>query len=129
MTKNRILASASFAALTAIALPALADVGTLSRANCLGFVNESVTYDRPQARSFPGMAGGEHTQLGNLIPLHPLIFSPTPMNWRHYAGDNNDTGTLKVKGYHLWELSDASGAIIDEGYRETSATDCNLTEW
>ena len=29
--------------------PAMADIGTVSMANCiLGIVNESVTYDRPQ---------------------------------------------------------------------------------
>lgn len=108
--------------------PALADVGTLSRANCLGTINESVTYDRPLFRQMVGFTASVHTQLGNTEPLHVLVSDMLP-SWRFYAGDTGDGGTLLVSGTHGWVIQDEQGAIIDEGYRETGAVDCNLTEW
>lgn len=42
------------AALTCLAGNAAAEVKALSRANCIGFINESVTYERPSFATFRG---------------------------------------------------------------------------
>jgi hypothetical protein len=130
LMKRRILSSLGIA-IGLVSGPSLADVGTLSRANCVGplQVNESVTYDRPQLRTMIGFATSVHTQLGNVEPLHAPLFSDSAPSWRHYAGDTGDGGTVLVAGTHGWRIYDDDGNIVEEGYRETSATDCNLTEW
>ncbi|ARQ90242.1 hypothetical protein [Stenotrophomonas maltophilia] len=118
-------------AMSITSFSALADVGTLSRANCVGplQVNESVTYDRPLFRTMYGFAASVHTQLGSIEPLHAPLFSDSTPSARHYAGDTGDGGTVFVKGSHGWRIYDEEGSVLEEGYRETSATDCNLTEW
>ncbi|MEN5040417.1 hypothetical protein ABE424_09530 [Stenotrophomonas sp. TWI1149] len=125
---SKLLAwSAAFLACTS--LPAAADIGTLSRANCLGFINESVTYDRPQLRNFYGAAVSDHQPLGELISRH-MVRSPGQLfSWRHYAGDTNDSEVMKVTGHHSWSLMDENFNLIDYGTRETSTVDCSLTEW
>jgi len=76
-----------------------------------------------------GFATSVHTQFGNIEPLHAPLFSDPVPSWRHYAGDTGDGGTVLVTGTHGWRIYDDDGNIVEDGYRETSATDCNLTEW
>ena len=111
---------------------ALADVGTLSRANCIVLhltINESVTYDRPLLRVYDGLAGSAHTQQGNIEPYHDILFSEEVPSWRHYAGDTDDPGVMTVTGYHTWHFYDPVVGTSEWGYRTTTASDCNLTEW
>ncbi|MCC7633069.1 hypothetical protein [Stenotrophomonas rhizophila] len=117
------------ALLASASAPAAADIGTLSRANCLGFVNESVTYDRPQLRNFYGTALSDHLPLGDLISAHMLSSPDQLLSWRHYAGDTNDSEVMKVNGYHSWMLMDENFNLIEHGTRETSTVDCSVTEW
>lgn len=112
-----------------ISTSAFAGIGTISRANCIaGIVNESVTYDRPQLRSFHGSVLSEHKPLGNILPAHTLS-SVSPHGWRHYAGDLGDPERMLVTAAHTWVITDESGNLIEAGTRSTSATDCNISEW
>jgi len=103
---------------------AAAEVKALSRANCLGFVNESVTYDRPLFRNIQGSAASRHIPQGNIHPKHNL---GAPNNggfsWRFRAGDQSDPERMLVRGYHTW--------ILDRlpYVRHTAVVDCALTEW
>lgn len=99
-------------------------VKVLSRANCLGFINESITYDRPQFRNVQGSAASTHLPMGNINPKHTLGAPNNGMfSWRFRAGDQSDPEKMKVTGFHTWVLN---GGV----YRaSTAAVDCNLTEW
>lgn len=117
--------------LLAVSLQANADIGTVSRANCvlLDTFNESITYDRPLLRNFYGTAISEHLPQGNTIPSH-ILFSPNQLYyWRHYAGDFGDGEVMKVTGSHSWTLYDENFNLIDYGSRQTSTIDCSLEEW
>jgi hypothetical protein len=101
-----------------------AEVKALSRANCPGFVNESITYDRPLFRRIQGSAASKHVPQGNIYPKHNL---GAPNNggfaWRFWAGDQSDPERMLVRGYHTW--------ILDRlpYVRHTAVVDCALTEW
>lgn len=76
-----------------------AEVKALSRANCPGFVNESITYDRPLFRRIQGSAASKHVPQGNIYPKHNL---GAPNNggfaWRFRAGDQSDPERMLVRG-------------------------------
>lgn len=103
---------------------ASAEVKAISRANCMGFVNESITYDRPQFRSIQGSAASRHIPLGNTQPKH-ILGAPNngAFAWRFYAGDRSDPERMLVRGYHTWILN----RIVHT--RHTAAADCSLSEW
>lgn len=107
-----------------IGAEASAAMKTLSRANCLLFVNESITYDRPLFRRMPGSAVSTHHAQGELKPRHTL---GAPNNgtvwWRFRAGDQSHNERITVKGYHTWIFR---GKVNTE---DTYAVNCNLTEW
>jgi len=119
-----------FILLACISTPAMADIGTVSRANCiLDILNESITYDRPQFRPFFGTAVSEHLPQGNLNPSH-ILFSPSQLHhWRHYAGDAGDPEVMKVTGSHSWTLYDENYNLLEYGSRQTSTIDCSAEEW
>ncbi|MEE7546599.1 hypothetical protein HF319_05730 [Xanthomonas sp. Kuri4-1] len=125
------LVSAFSLVLGTFGLPsAQAAIGALSRANCVGFVNESVTYDRPALTPFFGNAGGTHIAQGDLYPLHYLQDGQDGRSdWRFYAGDTDDSAVVTVYGAHGWYFLDANGGITGNGATSTEASDCNLTEW
>jgi len=106
-------------------LNAHAVIKPLSRANCIGWINESVTYDRPFFVRFQGSAASYHTPLGNTKPKHEIgaqnngLFAA-----RFYAGDASDPERMAVRGFHTW--IDGGGGVWRS---TTSAVDCNLTEW
>lgn len=109
-----------------------AGIGYLSRANCIGFVNESVTYDRPSLRPFYGHATSYHTPWGELYPKHVLNtnYGTSGVTWRYYAGDVGDSEQMNVHGVHGWLFVDAGGnPTSEQGAAETDAQDCNLSEW
>lgn len=116
-------------------MPAHASVKAISRANCLGFVNESITYDRPGFRSFYGSAMSTHVPWGE-FHSHTII-DPDPVNqeddqprWRFYAGDTDDAASVTVYGGRAWVVVDKeSGVILERGSDSTLANDCNLSEW
>jgi hypothetical protein len=112
--------------------PAEARVKALSRANCLGFVNESITYDRPDLQPFMGTAVGVHAPWGALEGHQVTDPNNAGDNeqWRYYAGDVGDAATVTVYGFHTWYKVDAqTGELVESGSASTLATDCNLTEW
>lgn len=103
---------------------ASAKVKALSRANCLGFINESVTYERPAFRNFQGSAASWHIPLGNIRPKHVIgARNNGAFSWRFYAGDGSDPERMVVRGYHTW--------VLDRRVftQDTSAINCNLSEW
>ncbi|WP_312236889.1 hypothetical protein [Stenotrophomonas sp.] len=108
----------------AICGDATAAVKALSRANCLGWINESITYERPQFRNFQGSAASRHVPQGNVDPKHVL---GAPNNghlaWRFRAGDQSDPERMTVYGYHTWILQ---GRVFTQS---TAAVNCELTEW
>lgn len=112
------------AALSTFAVDAQAAVKAISRANCLIYVNESITYERPQFRSFQGSAASTHVPLGNLKPKH-VVGAPNNghFSWRFRAGDQSDPERMIVHGYHTWVIN---GWVSTQS---TAANDCNLTEW
>ena len=112
------------AAVACLAGNASAEVKALSRANCIGFINESVTYERPQFRNFQGSAVTRHIPLGNIEPKH-VFGAPNNrhFSWRFYAGDGSDPERMVVHGYHTWVLD---GRVFTQS---TSAVDCQLLEW
>ncbi len=103
---------------------AAAEVKAISRANCLGFVNESITYDRPQFRSIQGSAASRHIPLGSIQAKH-VLGAPNNggFSWRFRAGDQSDPERMLVRGYHTWILN----RIVHT--RNTATADCSLTEW
>jgi hypothetical protein len=101
---------------------AIAGVKSLSRGNCLGVVNESVTYDRPAMASHFMFTQSEHVGFG-AIAGH-AVTAPWASTWRSYAGDNGDSTSNTVSGLHIF--GDSMSALAVE---RTSATTCNLTEW
>ena len=111
-------------ALACLAGNAAAEVKALSRANCIGFINESVTYERPQFRNFQGSAVTRHIPLGNIEPKH-VYGAPSNglYSWRFRAGDTVDPERMVVHGYHTWVLG---GRVFTQS---TSAVDCQLSEW
>jgi hypothetical protein len=112
------------AALTCLTNTAAAEVKALSRANCIGFINESVTYERPQFRNFQGSAVTRHVPLGNIMPKHAFgALNNGLHSWRFYAGDGTDPERMVVHGYHTWVLG---GRVFTQ---PTSAVDCQLSEW
>jgi hypothetical protein len=112
------------AALTSLAGNAAAEIKALSRANCIGFINESVTYERPQFRNFQGPAVTRHVPLGNIEPKHAFGAPNNGLySWRFYAGDGSDPERMVVHGYHTWVLG---GRVFTQ---PMSAVDCQLSEW
>ncbi|GEM_PF-1244862 len=103
---------------------AFAEIKPLSRANCLGFVNESITYDRPYMNIFQGSAASRHVPLGNIDPKH-VIGAPNNggFSWRFRAGDQSDPERMTVHGYHTWIV----GRYVVT--TNTVAVDCSLGEW
>jgi hypothetical protein len=67
-THNAILFGCISSAFVLMNTSAEARVKALSRANCLGFVNESITYDRPDLQAFVGTAVGIHIPWVRLLP-------------------------------------------------------------
>lgn len=130
-----IVASSALCLSTLIASPiAYAGIGYLSRANCIGVINESVTYDRPLLRNFEGVAISTHVGFGEIDPSHQLFdaydSTQTPDGrWRYYAGDVGDSKSMNVHGSHSWAYRDANGFVTEAGWAPTEASDCNLTEW
>jgi len=103
---------------------ASAAVKVLSRANCLGFVNESVTYERPEFRNFQGSAASTHVPQGNTQPKHVLGAPNNGLfSWRFRAGDQADPEWMTVHGYHTWILQ---GRVYTQS---TAAVNCELSEW
>lgn len=112
------------AALACLAGNAAAEAKALSRANCIGFINESVTYEPPQFRNFQGSAVTRHVPLGNIEPKHAFGARNNGLySWRFYAGDGSDPERMVVHGYHTWVLG---GRVFTQS---TSAVDCQLSEW
>jgi hypothetical protein len=101
---------------------ATAAVKWLSRANCLGLINESVTYDRPEFQSYVMMTSSSHIGYG-AVGGH-VALAPMESTWRSYAGDVGDATVNAVNGGHQHVTDD--GQLI---VAYTSATDCNLSEW
>lgn len=103
---------------------ASAAMKAISRANCLLFVNESITYDRPLFRRMQGSAASTHHAQGELRPRH-VLGAPNngAFSWRFRAGDQSHNERITVKGYHTWIFQ---GAV---NTRHTYAVNCNLTEW
>ncbi|WP_125360261.1 hypothetical protein [Stenotrophomonas sp. 278] len=103
---------------------ASAAMKAISRANCLLFVNESITYDRPLFRKMQGSAASTHHAQGELKPRHTL---GAPNNggfsWRFRAGDQSHNERITVTGYHTWIFRNLVHT------KNTYATNCNLTEW
>jgi hypothetical protein len=115
-----------------------ASISAFSRAHCLGFVNESITWEAS------GVFGNNVLYVQSYhVPISsssaggafPHFLSDGGSNWRARAGDQGDTfGTLScprisswnVYGWHSYYDPDRS-ATIDLG--SSSASDCNLSEW
>lgn len=121
----------SVAATALLSLDTFAAIKALSRANCLGFVNESITYERPQFRYFVGTVASTHTPLGNTTAKH-VIGAPNNgySSWRFRAGDQTDPERMSVSGWHVWilgGLSEVGPAVV--WTQRTVAVDCNLSEW
>lgn len=124
VSANQIGVAILAVAATATWTEASAVMKALSRANCLGFVNESVTYDRPYFRQLQGSAASTHQPRGEMRPKHVL---GAPNNghfaWRFRAGDQSDPERMTVRGYHTWIFQNVVYT------RHTAAVDCNLAEW
>ena len=125
------LALSAVIGLVLVTQAADARIGSLSRANCLGFVNKSVTYDRPNLNRFIGTAYSRHVPQGNVFPKHVLAApNNRQRDWRFYAGDGSDSERITVFGEHTWVELDAAGNPVGQlGSRSTTGTDCNLVEW
>jgi len=99
-----------------------ADLKVLGRANCLGLINESVTYDRPQLNPHWMQTTSTHVPLG-AINRHS-ISTPRAYTWRSYAGDIGDRTVNTVVGSHFFvDYSNVPWTL------RVTAYDCNLTEW
>lgn len=132
MKKYRLISTATIASSLSLSFFANANVASLSRANCLGFINESITYDRPEFAPFIGSASSAHMPWGSQYPVHDTLLAPNTGDsfWRFYAGDIGDAQTVTVYGGHSWMYVDGDGAPTGEGgFRTTLASDCNLSEW
>jgi hypothetical protein len=129
---NKVQLGFALSALMLMSFPAKAEVKAISRANCLGFVNESITYDRPDLRNFHGGAISEHKPWGEVyshVATDPDNFG-TQQKWRYYAGDIDDASSVAVTGAHSWVvMDDDTGTVTESGSDVTIATDCNLSEW
>lgn len=103
---------------------ASADIKALSRANCIGIINESVTYDRPSLVPFLGTSASIHIPQGNSRPKH-VVGAPSNglLSARFYAGDGSDSERMLVRGDHTWVTT---GRVWTSN---TAAVDCNLVEW
>ncbi|WP_312684397.1 hypothetical protein [Stenotrophomonas chelatiphaga] len=111
-------------ALLILSQTASAEIKTLSRANCIGFINESVTYDRPSFVRFLGTSASTHIPQGNIRPKHVLGAANNGfLSARFYAGDGSDSERMLVRGYHTWVTA---GRVWTSN---TAAVDCNLVEW
>jgi hypothetical protein len=119
-----ILLPITVAAASLASTDAHAVMKAISRANCLGFVNESITYDRPYFRKMQGSAASTHHPQGELRPKH-VLGAPNNghFSWRFRAGDGGDPERMTVRGYHTWIFQ---GVVYT---RSTAAVNCNLTEW
>jgi len=119
--------AACLATMTSLMIPTVAYcvIKPLSRANCLGFVNESVTYDRPYFQRFQGSAASYHIPQGNTDPKH-LVSAPNSGTFasRFYAGDRSDPERMAVHGVHTWITAGGMPVI-----QRTATVDCNLGEW
>lgn len=113
-----------FPVLLILAPTASAEIKSLCRANCIGFINESVTYDRPSFVPFLGTSASIHVPQGNTRPKH-VFGAPNNgfLSARFYAGDGSDSERMLVRGYHTWVTA---GRVWTSN---TAAVDCNLVEW
>lgn len=101
---------------------AVAEVSALSRANCLNWVNESVTWDRPGFTRYWMLTRSFHVGFG-AFGGH-TIKTPWAFTWRSYAGHLGDRTRNTVTGFHLFGESRESAVSVS-----TVATDCNLGSW
>jgi hypothetical protein len=101
---------------------ARADIKWLSRANCLGLINESVTYDRPQLN--PHWMDVQSHHIGFGATTGHVRFGPLAYTWRSYAGDIGDVTRNTVTGIHYFvDYNNIPWSL------RTIATNCNLVEW
>ena len=99
-----------------------AGIKWLSRANCIGFVNESITYDRPELVQHLMATSSKHVGFG--ASFGHELFSPMAFTWRSRAGDQLDSSRNTVTGLHTFtDYSDVWWSL------RTVATNCNLGEF
>lgn len=135
--KSNFVRLSTFAFLICLSGSSSASISAFSRANCLGFVNESITWELSGIFSNNVLAVESYhvpiSSMGGVASPHWL--SDSGSNWRARAGDQGDTfGTLScprisswnVYGYHSY-YDPVHHLTVNLG--SSSASDCNLSEW
>ena len=138
LRKSMLMQLSAVTLLSCLSTSAFAEISAFSRANCGGFINESITWEAS------GVFSGQilsvqsyHVPISSGGSVSPHSLRDSGSSWRARAGDQGDTVNLNtqtcpsisswnVHGYHSY-YDPERGAWIDLG--SSFASDCNLSEW